>query len=275
MAVAPELTKAVRGVKFRRDPAREACFKVVDTHNDLEDYADMSDVSKRQRLHKHMHNEMQNLEIVAESLAAFPDEPWDLRLQLARQCWDESRHANLFYRRLRELGGHKGEFPVMNYEWGVTGMMDTLAARLALQNRTFEGGEMDLLKELVRRWKEANDETTSQILDGILADEIQHVRYANQWLKRIAARNPRVLLEVVKAIRHLEEITKAMAPRPGEVNAAGVDLTSWTHMESFTNLDDRRLAEFSEEEIVELLRQEGFGALTPEPAGARRSVPGT
>lgn len=271
----PAVTKSVRGVSLRHDPAREDCFRVVDSHKDMCDYADMSEVSKRQRIHKHMHNEMQNLEIVAQSLADFRDEPWDLRLQLARQCWDESRHAKLFYRRLREMGGYKGEFPVMNYEWGVTGMMDTLPARLALQNRTFEGGEMDLLAELVRRWREAKDDRTSELLDGILADEIQHVRYANQWLKRLASKNPRVLLEVVKAIRYLEEVTKAMAPSAGDVNAAGVDLTGWTHLEVFTNLDDRRLAEFTEEELVELLRQEGFGAMTPEPAGARRSSSGT
>src|SRR5262249_25070143 len=147
---------------------------------------DMSEVSRRQRLHRHMHNEMQSLEIAAQSLADFPDAPWDLRMQLARQCWDETRHTMLLHRRLLELGGRKGEFPVMNYEWSVTLMSDSLAARLALQNRTFEGGEMDLLRQLVERWKEVGDERTAEMLGGILADEIQHVRFANQWLKRMA-----------------------------------------------------------------------------------------
>ena len=32
-------------------------------------------------------------------------------MQLARQCWDETRHVGLLYRRLLELGGQKGEFP--------------------------------------------------------------------------------------------------------------------------------------------------------------------
>src|SRR5215467_11940189 len=111
-ALTAEDVKIVRGVSLRRDPAREACFTVVQLHRDLHDYDSMSDVSRRQRLHRHMHNEMQTLEIAAQSLADFPDAPWELRLQLARQCWDESRHTQILYRRLCELGGYKGEFPV-------------------------------------------------------------------------------------------------------------------------------------------------------------------
>jgi uncharacterized ferritin-like protein (DUF455 family) len=258
--------KYIRGAPLRLDPAREPCFTVVHCHKDMADYADMSDVARRQRLHKHMHNEMQNLEIVAQSLADFPDTPWDLRLEIARQCWDESRHCRVFHRRLEEIGGYKGEFPVLNYEWGVSGMMDSLPARLALQNRTFEGGEMDILRELEGMWREAGDETTAELMDSILADEIQHVRYANRWLKQMARDNPRVLLEVVKAIRFLERVTTALAPEEGEVNAAGVPLTGWTRVNVFTNVDDRRLAEFSEEELGELLRQEGLGSIVPNRA---------
>ena len=261
-------TMLVGGVRLRADPARERCFQVVHRHRDMKDYADMSDVAVRQRLHKHMHNEMQNLEIVAQSLTDFPLEPWELRMDLARQCWDEARHAAVFFRRLRELGGSKGEFPVMNYEWSVSGMMTSMAGRLTLQNRTFEGGEMDLLRELVRIWRDADDRDTSALMEAILADEIQHVRYANRWLKRLAASNPGVLLDVVKAMRFLGTVTAAMAPKAGEVNAAGVPLTGWTHLGSFTNIDDRRLAEFTEEELAELLRQEGLGRLVPNQATA-------
>ena len=175
----PVRTKTVRGVTLRADPAREPCFRVVSDATELADHSDMSDVARRQRLHKHMHNEMQSLEMSAQSLADFPDTPWDVRLGMARQCWDESRHTRLIYNRLREIGGRKGEFPVMNYEWSVTCMLDSISARLALQNRTFEGGEIDLLRHLSKMWREAGDDTTAELLDGILSDEILHVRYAN------------------------------------------------------------------------------------------------
>jgi uncharacterized ferritin-like protein (DUF455 family) len=257
--------KTTRGVTLRRDPAREPCFKVVQLHKDLHDYEGMSPVSRRQRLHRHMHNEMQTLEIVAQSLADFPDAPWELRLQLSRQCWDEVRHTQLLYRRLRELGGRKGEFPVMNYEWGVTQMLDSLPARLAVQNRTFEGGEMDLLRQQETMWIEAGDADTGSLMDTLLADEVEHVRFANRWLKRMARENPRTVLQVATGIHLLRQVTAGLAPEPGEVNAVGVDLTAFTHVEVMANVDDRRLAEFTEQEIAELLRQEGFGSLVSTP----------
>jgi hypothetical protein len=254
-------TKTIRGVILHRDPAREACFSVVELHKDLHDYDDMSDISRRQRLHRHMHNEMQTLEIVAQSLADFPNAPWELRMQLARQCWDESRHSAILYRRLREMGGRKGEFPVMNYEWGVTQLLDSLAGRLAVQNRTFEGGEMDLLRQQNGMWSVAGDKQTADLMDALLADEVQHVRYANRWLKQMARENPRTLLQVASGIQVLQKITAALAPEPGEVNAVGVNLTEFTHVEVLTNVDDRKLAEFTDREIAELLRKEGFGSL--------------
>jgi uncharacterized ferritin-like protein (DUF455 family) len=267
-ALTADDVKVVRGVSLRRDAAREPCFTVVQMHKDLHDYDDMSEVSRRQRLHRHMHNEMQTLEIAAQGLADFPDAPWELRLQSARQCWDETRHTRLLYRRLRELGGRKGEFPVMNYEWGVTQMLDSLAARLAVQNRTFEAGEMDLLRQQERMWNEAGDRETAALMDGLLADEVQHVRYANRWLKQMARDNPRTLFQVAAGIHLLRQVTKALAPQPGEVNAVGVNLTAFTHPDVFANVDDRRLADFSEPEIADLLRQEGFGSLASAPSAA-------
>jgi uncharacterized ferritin-like protein (DUF455 family) len=261
-------TKVVRGVTLRRDPAREECFSVVHIHADMHDYADMTSVARRHRLHRHMHNEMQNIEIAAQCLADFADAPWELRMELARQCWDEARHTALLLRRLAELGGRKGEFPVMNFEWGVTGMMNSLPARLAVQNRTFEAGEMDLLRELVDKWRDAGDGETSQIMDGILADEVQHVRFANRWLKRLAKDNPRILLDVARGVRSLKMVTEALAPQPGEVNAVGVDMTGYQHLSVFANIEDRRLAEFTDEEIAEVLRQEGLGSIVPKAAEA-------
>ena len=97
-------TRKIRRVVHRQDQdcawreatsrsRREICFTVVELHKDLHDYDDMSEMSRRQRLHRHMHNEMQTLEIVAQGLVDFPDVAWEIRMQLARQCWDEARHS--------------------------------------------------------------------------------------------------------------------------------------------------------------------------------------
>src|SRR5260370_42015288 len=87
-------------------------------------------------------------------------------MHLARQCWDESRHVAALYRRLREIGGHKGEFPISNFEWSITCMLDSLAARLGLQNRTFEAGELDLLGQLPADWRVVGEEKDTSVLEG-------------------------------------------------------------------------------------------------------------
>jgi len=253
--------KVIRGVEQRRDPAREDCFEVVQLHTGLKDFVGMGAESMRQRLHRHMHNEMQNLEITAQTLVDFPEADWELRLQMARQCWDEARHTQLARRRLEAHGGYKGEFPVMNYEWGVVCLMDSLEGRLTLQNRTFEAGEMDLFRQLMGKWNEAGDPETAEMLDALLADEVAHVRFGNRWLRRATKGNPLALMKIARAITHLKRVTAALAPERGEKNAAGVDLTYWAHLETMTNVEDRELAEFDREEIAELLRREGLGQL--------------
>lgn len=259
----PNETKSVRGVTLRRDPAREQCFTVVDLHKDLLEQADNSPAAIRERLHRHMNTEMQTLEIASQSIADFPDAPWDLRMEIARQAWDESRHVGMLYRRLLAVGGRKGEFPIMNFDWSISTMATTIAARLALQNRTLEGGEMDLLRHLITLWRDIGDVETSELMEAILADEIQHVRFANQWLRRLGEQDPRILLDVIKAMRFLKSVTESMAPAPGETNALGVDLVAYNHTGAQPSIDDRRLAEFSESEIVALLKDEGLGRFAP------------
>src|SRR5256885_12640108 len=149
----PEETKQIKGMTLRRDPAREDCFQVVHSDAEMQEWPGMTEISQRQRIHRHMNNETGAIEIAAQCLVDFPEAPWELRMHLARQCWDESRHVAALYQRLREIGGRKGEFPISCFEWCVTCSLDSLAARLALQNRTFEAGELDLLGQLPTKWR--------------------------------------------------------------------------------------------------------------------------
>src|SRR5262245_42257472 len=258
--------KVVRAVKLVQDPAREACFTVGHTDADMVEWAGdagMSEIARRERLHRHMNNETGALEIAAQCLVDFPDAEWELRMCLARQAFDESRHVSALHRRLKELGGRKGEFPIANYEWCVTNMCDTLAARLAIQNRTFEAGQMDLLGNLRNGWRAVGDEKTAMLLEDILADEISHVRFANQWIRRMVAADRRLLLKVAMAIRFLADTNTALSAQEGETNAAGQDLGGKAEagLRNGINVEDRRHADFSEEEIQEILRQAGMTSI--------------
>lgn len=254
----------IEGIRLREDPARDAVFRVVRRDVDMHEYGDGSLLAARETVHRHMSNEITSLDIAAQCLVEFPDAPWELRMELARQCWDEARHVMVLYRRLKEMGGYKGEFPIATFEWSITSSLDSLAGRLAAQNRTFEAGAMDVVKSLARSFNAGGDRDTAAILDGILADEIQHVRFANRWIKRMATADRRVLLKVAMAVRFIAQVNETLAPRGGEVNAVGHTLQDGKDTVPAVNIEDRKLAEFDDDEIHEILRQAGFRSLLPD-----------
>jgi hypothetical protein len=63
------------------------------------------------RMHGIFVGELQALEGAARSLWDFPDAPWEFKLNMARQCWDEARHVQIFEKLLTHLGGEPGMFP--------------------------------------------------------------------------------------------------------------------------------------------------------------------
>jgi uncharacterized ferritin-like protein (DUF455 family) len=214
-----------------------------------------------------MNNEMTTTEVAAQCLCDFPDAPWELRMELARQVWDESRHAMGLYRRLKQLGGRKGEFPVANFEWTVSSYLDSAIGRITVMNRTFEAGTMDLMASLPDGWRESGDPQTAELLEAIAADEIHHVRFANHWVHKLCAENKRNLLKVIQAVRFLDVAQKAIAPPPGTTNLVGVPVENVAHSARI-NVADRQLADFTDEEISVLLKQHDLEFLAAEQ-GAR------
>ena len=259
-------SKVVRGVTLREDPAREECFAVVHHDIEMKNWPGVSGEAGREKLHRHMNNETGAIEIAAQCLADFSDAPWDLRMRLARQCADESRHSEVLLRRLRQMGGDKGEFPVANFEWGVTLMVDDLPGRLAIQNRTFEAGLIDILGTLRKVWRQSGDDTTADVLDGILADEITHVRFANQWIRRMTEENPAVLLQVARAVRFLGDANAAMQVDAEAVDAAGTKIQDGK-LQVEIDVEGRLEADFTEEEVMQVLKKAGFQSILPKSGG--------
>lgn len=238
----PKETMMVRGVELRRDPAREACFEIVHLHSQVPSSEGLGIESRRQRMHREYNQEMQSLEIAALCVSDYSDAPWELRLELARQCWDEARHAAIYYRRLQALGGKKGDYAIANLDWSVVAMLDSLPARLAVQHRTFEAGSLDLESAGIPMFRDAGDDATADVMEGVVADEIHHVRFANTWIKRLTEADPRAVMEVAAAMTWLRGVVAATQDDP-------LKLVS-------TSVESRELAGFSKAEIAAVERLE-------------------
>jgi uncharacterized ferritin-like protein (DUF455 family) len=236
----PRKTKVVRGVELRDDPAREPCFTIVHLHHDVPDAPSTTSEGRLMRAHREYNQEVQTLEIAALCLVDFPDAPWELRMELARQCWDEARHAELTYRYVREHGGWKGMYAIANLDWSVVGMLDSLAARLAVQHRTFEAGSLDIEMAAIPMMREMGEEAVADMKDAVDADEIQHVRFGNEWVRRLTDADPRAVLKIAAAVAWLRKV----------VDATGLDSLK----DIPTSDEARQLAGFTRAEVGEVAR---------------------
>jgi hypothetical protein len=128
---------------------------------------------------------------------------------------------------------------------------------------------MDVIGGLSQNFRKIGDDQSADMLDGINVDEIQHVRFANRWIKKLAQGDPRTLMKMASAIRFLVNANaKFQIKDGGEVNAVGVQLASPKDRIPAVNVELRQAAEFSEDEIHEILRQAGFRSLVPKEARA-------
>lgn len=61
--------------------------------------------------HRDADNEMHAAELLGRSLYEHPEMPWEYHIDMARQLWDEVRHAVLYQKYLERLGGALGDYP--------------------------------------------------------------------------------------------------------------------------------------------------------------------
>jgi hypothetical protein len=131
------------------------------------------------------------------------------------------------------VGGFKGEFPVINQEWGVVCMFDSLAARMAIQNVVFEGGSLDVLKESVDVWSGRGRPADGGHHGGRPCRRDPAAHFANEWLKTLQKERPGQMLKVVSAMSSVRAWSKDLTP-PEHVMSHDIPV----------NMDDRRHAGF-------------------------------
>jgi uncharacterized ferritin-like protein (DUF455 family) len=195
-------------ISFPDSPARDARFKVVDTWQECANFPEGDPRKVLEFMHRQMNEEMDATECSARTITDFPDAPWELRMFLARQCADEARHALVFSKLFQKRGGRLGEYPIMNFQYRIICKIRDLAGRLAVQNRTFEAEGIDAIGFGIDEARNQGDEELAAFFDIQFADEIMHVRCANEFLREMIEKEPRLALKVASA---LTEATRAFA----------------------------------------------------------------
>jgi uncharacterized ferritin-like protein (DUF455 family) len=222
---------------FAEGPRRDARFDVRDVWAEMENAAGSDAGMTAEFLHRQMNEEINGMEISARNLADFPDAPWELRMAMARQCWDEARHIEAFRACFERRGVHVGQYPVLNFQYRLIMRIPSLLGRLAVQNRSFEAAGIDAIQnEVTEAERREGRSDLDELFDAQLADEVQHVRYANVWIKK--------LLETGGAAAIFELTRAVSAANRGLKTVAGEGATVYPVAE-----DVRREAGFTEAEI--------------------------
>ena len=145
----------------------------------------LRDPAKRAIAHHIMANhELQALEVMAMVLLAFPSAPADFRNGLGRIMLDEQRHTRLHIQRARELGLNFGDKPVNGWIWTKALDFQSELEYVAGLPLVFEGANLDHTVELEQTFIEVGDRRSAAIMRAIHHDEIEHVRFGIEWLRR-------------------------------------------------------------------------------------------
>ena len=185
---------------FGEEPARDARFIVATTWRECANLPADHPEKEREFFHRQLNEEINGIENSARCLTDFPDADWELRMCIARQCADEARHVEMFRKMVEDRGGSVGEYPVMNFQYTIINRIPTLIGRLAVQNRSFEAEGLDAIQFGITEAQRLGKRDIEEFFDAQLADEITHVRYSNDWIRRLLQRDPRGFLHIASAL---------------------------------------------------------------------------
>lgn len=223
---------------FAEGPKRDGRFDVREMWTDMANQPSERAEVTREFLHRQMNEEINGMEISARNLVDFPNAPWELRMSMARQCWDEARHIEAFRACFERRGVRVGQYPVLNFQYRLIVKIPSLLGRLAVQNRSFEAAGIDAIQNEVTEAARREGRTDLDALfDAQLADEVQHVRYGNVWVKKLMDQGgATAVFELTRAVSAANRGLKIIAGEGATVYPVAEDV--------------RREAGFTEAEIA-------------------------
>ena len=115
--------------------------------------------------------------------------PFEFKLDMARQCWDEARHCEISVKLTEHMGSEIGEFSEQTMLFEAACNADPVL-RLTGVNRALEGLAIDVFNTMRDFGDLSGDPVLYFCEDWMLADEVTHVKMGSDWLRRITANDP-------------------------------------------------------------------------------------
>jgi uncharacterized ferritin-like protein (DUF455 family) len=187
-------------------------------------------------IHALAHIEFNAINLALDAIWRFPDMPREFYVDWLQVAAEEALHFTLLNAQLGSLAYGYGDFSAHNSLWEMAEKTrEDVLARMALVPRTLEARGLDATPAVRAKLAQAGDEAAAAILDIILRDEVGHVAIGNRWYAWLCEQQG---AEPLSTYRELARHYKAPI------------------LKGPFNLEARRAAGFSAEELRELCQQE-------------------
>lgn len=176
-------------VKKSKSKSRSASNRLTPDRHDASDAA-------RSLMHGIMVGEIQALEGAGRTAHDFEAGdgtgdtiPFELKLDMARQAWDEARHVEISAKLSDWMGTEIGQFQENTVLFEAACSNDPVL-RLAGVNRALEGLAIDVFTQMKEFGQLAGDPFLEFCEDWMLADEVTHVKMGSDWLRKVTEKDP-------------------------------------------------------------------------------------
>jgi hypothetical protein len=224
----PILLREVRELKVMAplvEPARDVYVEVTadgDPYltdslyvNGDENHVPTDPEEQKHFFHGLMDAELCAAELMARNSHEHPEMPWDFHVDMARQVWDEIRHAEAHDALMAtELDCHWGDYPI-GFAYFKSVYAHDLLGRLVLFNGTSEQKAMWRHSHRRKVLIELGQETVARVFDYLLADEVPHVHNGKRWGTYLLGGDDAAYRAKLRELRAGLDPTGMPAERPG------------------------------------------------------------
>lgn len=206
----------------------------------------------RRQMHGIFVGEIQALEGAGRTAYDYTTDetPFAMKLDMARQCWDEARHVEISLLLGDHMGTDVGEFSEAVTLFEAACHPDPVF-RLAGVNRALEGLAIDVFTTMRDFAAEMNDPVLWFAEDWMLADEVTHVKMGSTWLREVTKDDAARQKQALEFQRTVDGLFNFRGMR-GETREAAIMLArKFREMAGFASEEIDQIAEMAEAQRAE------------------------
>ena len=178
------------------------------------------------------------------------DTPFELKLDMARQCWDEARHCEISVKLGDHMGTEVGEYAENVVLFEAACNPDPVL-RLTGVNRALEGLAIDVFNTMREYGQATSDPVLEFCEDWMLADEVTHVKMGSDWLRRLTEKDPERRARALEFQRVVDKLFSAGGFRGDEDDSPVKLARRFRELAGFTPDEVEEISQLSREARAE------------------------